>query len=177
MTETPAFIGAFWHENVVMTALLNLSLPRKVKKRMLVMASPSRDGEWISQFLGWAGIETARVSSNKKNVSGTLQVMKRIRKENRLLIIAVDGPRGPRHQIQKGLYLASQIAKAPIIPIRFEAKHFHRFASWDRCILPYPFQTIEITLQQAIPIKSYKDEDEIDRAERQIKQLLGGDHA
>jgi hypothetical protein len=55
------------------------------------------------------------------------------------LVITPDGPKGPRHQVKKGVVQLARIVGRPVIPMAFACSRGHRFASWDRFLLPYPF--------------------------------------
>ena len=54
-------------------------------------------------------------------------------------MITPDGPKGPRHEVKEGVVQLARITGRPVIPMAFPCSRGHRFASWDRFILPYPF--------------------------------------
>ena len=55
------------------------------------------------------------------------------------LVITPDGPRGPRHEVKDGIVQLARITGRPVVPLAFVCSRGHRFASWDRFLLPYPF--------------------------------------
>ena len=50
-----------------------------------------------------------------------------------------DGPTGPRHQLKEGVVQLARLSGRPIVPLAFACSHGHRFQSWDRFLLPYPW--------------------------------------
>ncbi|MBE0597883.1 MAG: hypothetical protein IH614_11485, partial [Desulfuromonadales bacterium] len=48
-------------------------------------------------------------------------------------------PKGPRHQLKEGVAQLARLSCRPVIPMSFACSRGHRFASWDRFLLPYPF--------------------------------------
>ncbi|RLB66924.1 MAG: hypothetical protein DRH08_04995, partial [Deltaproteobacteria bacterium] len=50
-----------------------------------------------------------------------------------------DGPKGPRHIVKEGVVQLARISGRPIVPIAFACSNGHRFQSWDRFLLPYPW--------------------------------------
>ena len=53
--------------------------------------------------------------------------------------ITPDGPKGPRHQVKEGVAQLARLSGRTVVPIAFACSRGHRFASWDRFLLPYPF--------------------------------------
>jgi len=65
--------------------------------------------------------------------------MVRLAREPYDLAITPDGPKGPRHQAKEGVAQLAKLTRRAIVPMAFVASRGHRFASWDRFLLPYPF--------------------------------------
>jgi lysophospholipid acyltransferase (LPLAT)-like uncharacterized protein len=55
------------------------------------------------------------------------------------LVVTPDGPKGPRHQLKEGVVRLARITGRPVVPLTFACSRGHRFASWDRFLLPFPF--------------------------------------
>jgi lysophospholipid acyltransferase (LPLAT)-like uncharacterized protein len=59
--------------------------------------------------------------------------------------LAVDGPRGPRNQIQKGIALLSQQTGAAVLTIiPVPVRRWILRGTWDRLQIPQPFSTIHV---------------------------------
>lgn len=58
--------------------------------------------------------------------------------------IAVDGPRGPRGRVHKGIAMVSQRTGAPILPLVGVARRrWITWRAWDRMQIPVPFSRID----------------------------------
>ncbi|WP_020675692.1 lysophospholipid acyltransferase family protein [Geopsychrobacter electrodiphilus] len=124
-------ILSFWHDQLLMMAL---GYPGK-KSRILISAS--KDGELIARVMRFFGQDAVRGSSNRGGREAFKHLLK-IASEPTDLVITPDGPKGPRHQIKDGVVQLARLTGRPVIPMSFVASRGHRFASWDRFLLPYP---------------------------------------
>jgi len=97
-------------------------------RRLAVLASRHRDGEYIAGTLERFGHRLLRGSTGRGGVSGLREMVRRL-KAGDDAAFAVDGPRGPRHVVQIGAVEAARLAGAPIVPVAFAAsvkKNFTR---------------------------------------------------
>ncbi len=91
-------------------------------------------------------------------------------KESSSVILAVDGPKGPRGRIRRGAVFLAEKAKAPIAVFRVEIEKSIRIKSrWDQYEIPYPFSRATITLHEPFFVSS----GDWDRAQMKIKEYLG----
>jgi hypothetical protein len=105
----------------------------------LVPASESRDGEIMARVLGRFGFEVVRGSSKRHGHKALLALIRGMR-GGRTVAMAVDGPRGPLHEVKSGALLLAAIAKAPVIPVAVAARRAAVVErSWDRHLVPAPF--------------------------------------
>jgi len=125
-------ILAFWHDQLLLMPPVYKGVAVKV------LISPSRDGEMIARTIAHFGMGAVRGSSSRGG-SEALREMIALADEAIDLGITPDGPKGPRHQVKFGALQLARATGRPIIPIAFACSHGHRFASWDRFLLPYPW--------------------------------------
>jgi lysophospholipid acyltransferase (LPLAT)-like uncharacterized protein len=105
---------------------------------MVLMASPSRDGEFIAQVARGLGFIVLSGSRRKGGVQ-TLRRMADCFKRGHSCGLIADGSRGPARLAQKGpLYLARETQGA-ILPVAVAARRKLTFDTWDRFELPLPF--------------------------------------
>jgi lysophospholipid acyltransferase (LPLAT)-like uncharacterized protein len=131
------WILSFWHENV-------LIIPWLLRKRKITcMVSDSRDGEYIARCGQVFGNQVVRGSSSKGSAKATRSAL-RILKQQQVLAITPDGPRGPAHKLQSGVVWLGALSGAPILPFHIEVNRQWRFKSWDGQKLPKPFSTIHV---------------------------------
>ncbi len=112
------------------------------------MVSRSNDGQLVVPALNLAGCVVFRGSkkSNNRARGGQQAIDSLIQhvRDGRPAAIAVDGPRGPRGRVHKGVAMVSQQSGAAVLvtvarpKYRWIAKH-----AWDRLQIPIPFSRIE----------------------------------
>lgn len=103
-----------------------------------ILISASKDGELISRTIQYFGLDSVRGSSSRGG-RAAFRKMLDIAKHPLDLAITPDGPRGPRHKAKDGLVQLARISGRPVIPLAFACNRGHRFKSWDRFLVPYPW--------------------------------------
>jgi lysophospholipid acyltransferase (LPLAT)-like uncharacterized protein len=125
-------IIAFWHDQL----LLMVQGYRGPGAKILI--SSSKDGELIARTMGYFGQGAVRGSSNRGG-RRAFRALLELSREPVDLVITPDGPKGPRHTVKDGIVQLARISRRPVIPMAFAVSRGHRFASWDRFLLPYPW--------------------------------------
>jgi len=126
-----AVILAFWHDQL----LLMVQGYRGPGARILISAS--KDGELIARTMEHFGQGAVRGSSNRGGRQAFRELVELARQPYDL-VFTPDGPKGPRHQVKQGVVQLARLSGRPVVPMAFAASRGHRFASWDRFLLPYP---------------------------------------
>jgi hypothetical protein len=83
--------------------------------------------------------------------------------------ITPDGPKGPREDVQDGVLYLAQKTGAPIVPVAYGAKRCWIFNSWDRFMLPQPFNRIAMAYGKPIYIGA---QDNLERRAVELKEAL-----
>lgn len=125
-------ILAFWHDQL----LLMVKGYRGPGAKILISAS--KDGELIARTMRYFGQGAVRGSSTRGG-RAAFKAMLELAKEPFDLVFTPDGPKGPRHTIKEGVVQLARLTGRPVIPMAFTCSRGHRFASWDRFLLPFPF--------------------------------------
>jgi len=110
-------------------------------QRIATMASRSTDGEIITRMLGTIGYVVARGSTGKGGGRALRELIDLVRDEGRDAALTVDGPRGPAGKVQPGAANIARETGALVVPISCACRRGHHFASWDRFLVPLPFDT------------------------------------
>lgn len=179
--ERRPLVLAHWHGDELALIFLVERL------HLATMASLSSDGSIVSYVIRRLGGVTSRGSSSRGAVAALVGLVKFCR-SGRPTSIAVDGPRGPYHEVKPGVFELSKLASAVIIPVGVCApKAFVFKKSWNKAILPYPFSRVCIYFSDPIPaLEKTADakspalavslKSEIDNASRQAAKLVATNH-
>ena len=145
-------IYTFWHGS------LFLMLHAHRNAAVTILASESRDGEIMAQLLRRFGFEVVRGSTKRNGHRALFGLASRLRR-GRSVAIAIDGPRGPAHEVKPGtLFLAGKL-NVPIVPIVVSAKHAAVLeGTWDKLMVPAPFTRGVIVYGEPIVVDGVSDE-------------------
>ena len=115
------YILAFWHSRLF---LMPYAYPGR---RIAILISEHRDGEFISRTMNRFGFLTARGSTTRGGAAGLREIVRKIR-SGCDAAFTPDGPRGPARIVQPGVITAARLTGAPIIPVTFSCskKNFSR---------------------------------------------------
>jgi len=160
------FIAAFWHSRI-----LGLSY-RYQGWNAIALVSRSEDGEIIAQTVRRQGYETIRGSSSRGGLRALSRLIKLLRRSPRPAIIIPDGPRGPRFKVQPGIVLLASKTGYPILPLTYSARRIKVFASWDRFILPAPFNRCRIVFGSPIHVPANADPAALERRRAELETEL-----
>ena len=133
-------IGATWHGRL---CLAPYWMPPG--RRTVGMISANRDGEVIARVLARFGVGAVRGSSYdrvKGRDKGGAKALVDAEAElawGSVLVITPDGPRGPRMRVQPGTAQLAVRTRTPVYPMTFSVRRARQLKSWDRFLLPYPF--------------------------------------
>lgn len=112
------YVMAFFHDQLLM--LTRSYLGGEYGRRLAVLSSRHRDGEYVARTLEGFGHLIVRGSTNQGGVAGLKEMIRHLR-AGRDAAFATDGPRGPRHRVQIGVIEAARLGRAPIVPVAFAA--------------------------------------------------------
>lgn len=136
-----------------------------------LLISTSVDGDLLARLARMMGYSVIRGSSYKKAVSAARSLIRILRKEDRIIIIA-DGSRGPRCQAQPGSIQMAGITGSPIIPMTFSAENKIVLNSWDRFILPFPFTRCTLNFGSPIHVPPKANEALIRKKQDELETAL-----
>ena len=138
-----SFIYALWHDQLLLSPFTWQS-----KKRIDILISKHKDGDIIADLIKFHGFNSIRGSTNNPNKEKEKNSLTSIRKilkslKNNISIgITPDGPRGPRHKVGEGTINISRISNKKILPMSLACKKKWVLNTWDKFIVPKPFNEI-----------------------------------
>lgn len=157
------FVVAHWHgEEYGIMHLL-------ARYHIACIISDSRDGQIADTMVRLLGAKTARGSSTRGAVRALKGILK-LAKQGWCPSVAVDGPKGPRHEIKNGVLELARVLKAPIFSISMapsRAKILEK--AWNKGEIPLPFARLEVVWGEPI---SVPDKDSFDHARKLLSQSL-----
>lgn len=137
------FIAALWHNRLL---LLVDFFPRHMRYHSAALASASRDGTYAASFLEVFGLEAVRGSSSRGGYHALVELRKKLQDEKKNVALTLDGPRGPRYEVQPGAVLLAEWTGLPIVPLSFTARRRWEFKGWDRTQLPKLFSHVDVVV-------------------------------
>lgn len=139
------------------------------------MVSRSSDGEIAVPALRWSGYMPIRGSSGtgRKGGAVALQALIKHVQGGHAAMLAVDGPRGPRGSVQKGIaLLAKKTNSAVVMAVGVPSKRWVVRRTWDQFQIPLPFTTIDLHLSEPLVPKFNESLERFtERIERTLAEL------
>lgn len=157
---------AVWHDQLLVCTHIERH------KGLVGIASDSKDGELISFALERWGYHMARGSSTRGGVKAAIKAIKECKKYSAPCAITVDGPLGPRHVAKSGAVFIAKNLDNIILAGVVNTKHFIRFNSWDKFMLPLPFAKIEVTYAQPIYLDNDTSEDAMENGRLLLQKTM-----
>lgn len=138
---------ALWHGRMF--------LPIQAHRRqgIVTMASQSRDGEIIAQWLARNGYVVVRGSATRGGGQALREMVRHVR-SGRHAALTVDGPKGPSRVVQPGVVQLARLTGGWILPITSSSSSPRFLKSWDRYLLPLPFSRNVIVYGEPFPVEA-----------------------
>jgi len=166
-----SFILAFWHCDMIAALFVAAHMIKRGVGNCSVLASLSEDGELLARTVRRFGVGAVRGSSSRGARSGLKGLESHINAGGHVGL-AVDGPRGPRHNAKIGVALIAKDTGALILPMTVRYERSWRFKSWDRTELPKLFSRCEATFHSPIAVTPTADRHELELARARVEQIL-----
>lgn len=174
------FIYCIWHDGI----LGPIFGGPQSQVAAAALTSQHTDGTLVAEVLRCVGITPIRGSSSRGGARAVKQMMEAASRHH--IVIATDGPRGPRREVKEGIvYLAAQTGRA-IIPVVFDGENCWRpVGKWTDLVIPKPFSRAHMMAGPPIRIPERLSKDErirwrgvvqqaMDELGRSVQQLAAG---
>jgi lysophospholipid acyltransferase (LPLAT)-like uncharacterized protein len=155
--ENKSFIYALWHDQLLLSPFT-----WQTKNRIDILISKHKDGDIIADLIKYHGFNSIRGSTNnpskekEKNTISSIRKIIKTLKANVSIGITPDGPRGPRHKVSEGTINIARISNKKILPMALAYKEQWVLNTWDKFIIPKPFNKICIVWGDTIDIEINK---------------------
>ena len=161
-------VFALWHAHQCGVFSCNMY------KKTCIMVSNSKDGEIISRAANAVGVETVRGSQNRGGTKASLQLIKRIKEDDVNGALTIDGPRGPKRIVKKGIIEIARMTQTPIVPAVYWSpqKLFLKFKSWDEFRFPLIGTKLVMLFGDPIKVPNEPTEEETENIRKQVEDKL-----
>jgi len=161
------FIYAFWHGQLLYFCYSHRG------RGIMVLTSPSDDGELITRVIERLGFLTSRGSiTGGGGAKASLRLVHYMTRSAMPTGVCPDGPRGPRCVASKGSVFLAQRAGAPMVPLANSFKRRKLFNTWDRFVVPCPFTRGVIVFGPPILVPKDASEAVIEHKRKELEQAL-----
>jgi lysophospholipid acyltransferase (LPLAT)-like uncharacterized protein len=138
-----------------------------------ILVSHSKDGSFMAKGATALGYRVTRGSSSRGAVRGLLALIKAVR-NGHAVVLAVDGPRGPRGVCKPGIVRVVQKSGVPLFPVGVAgSKRFVFKKSWNRAYLPLPFSRQVVWIDNPLYFPNKTDTSKIPEYCRQVEKAIG----
>jgi lysophospholipid acyltransferase (LPLAT)-like uncharacterized protein len=144
--EGERLVFAHWHGHEMCI------VPLIPAYHIATMTSTSKDGQLMDYVIRRFGGTTSRGSSTRGGASA-LKGLVRLMQQGYRASLAVDGPKGPLHQVKPGVFELSRLAEARVIGLGVACGRAFVFRkSWNQALLPKPFTRVVVAFCEPWPV-------------------------
>lgn len=138
---SPPAVVIFWHNRLFAATIFYLRYFRE--RQLATLISASKDGAWLSEFVGRLGIRPVR-GSRYKRATQAMRDLIAAQQSGFDVGVSPDGSRGPLYDMKPGAVTVAMKTGAPILLLSVNHSGAWRLKSWDRFYIPYPFSQVEV---------------------------------
>ena len=140
----PAICLALWHEQI-----LAVAYGHKGQSKFCPVVSASADGEMVAFTCKRLGFSPVRGSTHRDGAIAKRDLLDALA-NGEWGAISVDGPKGPRRIVKRGIIDIAAARNAGIIPTIAIADRAWYLPTWDQVCIPKPFARITLAYAAAI---------------------------
>jgi lysophospholipid acyltransferase (LPLAT)-like uncharacterized protein len=172
------YIYALLHAHQIAAVFVN----DEARGRLAAMVSRSADGELLVPSLSARGVLAARGSSRRRGVDKggltALAILRELLKQRIAVLFAVDGPRGPRNRVHRGVaVLPQQVEGAVVLPTMvLPDRRWILSRTWDRMQIPKPFSTVSLIFAPPIEARPMEGTHQIQKRIAEALDALEAEH-
>lgn len=173
LLKTSNVVG-FWHEDSFVSHLVLKELAEYNQKATVLVTGQWR-GNVIQEMVEYFDGEVFRVSYAGKTIDQFKRLFQSAKSTSNLIVMAFDGPKGPRHKVKKIAFLLANKNNKNLMGVKVNYKHKIRlFGRWDHYVIPLIFNRIQIQIMDFGKITASELHD-TDRTNQMIIQKLKKD--
>jgi lysophospholipid acyltransferase (LPLAT)-like uncharacterized protein len=143
---------------------------------LTLLVSQSKDGEIMARAAEALGYRVTRGSSSRGAVGGLLALIKAAR-SGQSVVLAVDGPQGPRWVCKQGIVQVAQKAGLPLFPVGVAVSRKFVFKkTWNQVYFPLPFARQIILVGRPLNFPKKAPAEDVEHYREQVEKALHEAH-
>jgi len=141
--------------------------------KLNVLISSSNDGEIIARATEKIGINTIRGSKGRGGAQATFKIIEKL-EQGESVGITVDGPKGPRNIVKKGIINIAKLSQVPIVPMVWNSNawNFLKLPTWDEFTCPVGFIKLLLLFGEPIYVPADITEEEVEIYRQKVETGL-----
>ena len=166
-------IACFWHGGLLLMWVFCIAarVGRLPGWPLRVLVSPRRQGRFFILGLRWMGIETIAGASGPGGATAARSIRKALA-EGVSILIAPDGPRGPRRQASPSVARLAGLCGAPLVPVGCASSKRAIVSTWDRLVVPLPFARLVYVFGDPLDLPRHASAELVDSAHRLLEERI-----
>lgn len=146
-------VFAMWHNSLAFGPYIFKDLPHTH-----ALVSPHSDGKIIGNIIEFFNFGVIAGSTNRNAMGAVKNIIKNLAAGNNV-VITPDGPRGPVYEINSSICEICHKYNRSLIPVSCKAQKYFLLKSWDRLVMPLPFNNITISIGNAVVLSGDAEKD------------------
>lgn len=164
-----SYLITFWHGRSMSDMFLVLQ--KKMQKQVSVLISLHRDGRIMASAMTGLGLKTINGSSKQGGIAAALEILRTLNNPGQVIALSPDG-RKPGYKMTDGLILLAKKSKKPIVLSAYSVKRGKILKTWDKFLIPFPFNKGIIVFSEPIYIPSDIDRDGVQYWKKVLEDRL-----
>lgn len=143
-------------------------------KQLNIVTTKNKRGGVVSRISKHFGYDVIRLPDLAGDGNYIFQLKSQINKKNNAnLVLSVDGPTGPEHEIKDFALIMALFSKRKVLPLTIEAKHSLTLKNrWDNFKIPLPFNEINIRVNDSFEVKKEDRKEGFKTLKAKIKKVM-----
>jgi lysophospholipid acyltransferase (LPLAT)-like uncharacterized protein len=143
-------------------------------KRLNIITTQNKRGGVISRISRHFGYDVLRLPDLAADGNYLFKLKNQINQiTNANLVISVDGPLGPEHEIKDFALITALFSRRNILPLTIEVKHKITLKNrWDKLKVPLPFNTIKLRVNDVFEVTKKDRKEGFLSLKEEIKEVM-----
>jgi len=143
-------------------------------KQLNIVTTQNKRGGVVSRISKHFGYDVIRLPDLAGDGNYIFQLKSQInRKNNANLVLSVDGPTGPEHEIKDFALIMALFSKRKVLPLSVEVEHSFTLKNrWDNLKIPLPFNKITVRVNDFFEVKKEDRKEEFKTLKAEIEKVM-----